>query len=85
MAIAGDARIDIVDLATGTIQRTLPATWTGIDTLAWSPDGETIAYQARGNIHLLAVDTGHEEVIQGPVYFSLVGWLTFGDSAGSLR
>jgi WD40 repeat protein len=80
MAIARGARIDIVDVTTGTIQGTLPATWTNISTLAWSPDGETIAYEANGNVHLLAVDTGHELVIQEAVDRYLAGWLTFGEA-----
>jgi WD40 repeat protein len=85
MAIARDARIDIVDVTSGTIWKTFPATWTTINTLAWSPDGGTIAYESEGNIHLLAVDTGHEEIIHGPVERYLVGWLTFGDLAAPSR
>jgi hypothetical protein len=83
IAIARDSRIDVIDLTTGNTDRSLPTTWVGVASLAWSPDGATIAYEASGNIHLVVADTGRDVVIQGPMGYEMIGWIAWRQSGST--
>jgi Tol biopolymer transport system component len=69
---ADEGRLQIINLSTGTTSR-LPVSGSG---LAWAPDGSTIVYLTRGNLHGYRVDTQQDITLsdggtaRGPIAFS---------------
>jgi WD40 repeat protein len=80
IALAAGSQIQLIDALTLEILRTIDVGAPITYEVAWSPLGDSIAYESRGEVYLLPLDNPQPRLIPAIDDAVLAGWITIGDT-----